>query len=74
MTLREQRSSVSMTQQQCAALLGVSRVTWARWEAGVSAMPPYALRLWRHLVGLERLPWVGGIDSPTSDSGEVTPL
>lgn len=56
MTLAEQRESVGLTQQQCAALVGVTRVTWTRWETGVSVPPVASLRLWRHLVGLERLP------------------
>lgn len=55
MTLTEQRASVGLTQQACADLLGVDRVTWARWESGERQMPAYALRLWRHLAGIERI-------------------
>lgn len=55
--LARQRDATGLTQQQCADLLGVGRVTWARWEGGTQQMPAYALRLWRHLAGLERAPF-----------------
>lgn len=55
--LADQRAAAGLTQQQCADLLGVGRVTWSRWESGVQHMPPYALRLWRHLAGLEAIPF-----------------
>ena len=30
---------------------------WQDWERGVNVMPPYALRLYRHITGLERIPF-----------------
>lgn len=51
------RAKVGQTQAAAAATLGVARRTWQDWELGVAAMPPYALRLYRHLVGLERVPF-----------------
>ena len=51
------RSQSGQTQQQAAEVLGVSARTWQDWERGINAMPAYALRLYRHLTGLERLPF-----------------
>lgn len=51
------RTQAGQTQFEAAALIGVSKRTWQDWERGVNSMPPYALKLYRHLVGLERLPF-----------------
>lgn len=56
MILAEKRKAVNLTQAQCAAMVGVTRITWTRWEAGVSSMPIATLRLWLHLAGIELLP------------------
>src|SRR5690606_108930 len=48
---------VGHTIQQAADLLGVPYRTMQDWDRGVSRMPPYALRLYRHLAGLERIPF-----------------
>jgi transcriptional regulator with XRE-family HTH domain len=56
MILAEKRKTVGLTQSQCADMVGVTRVTWTRWETGVSSMPIATLRLWLHLAGLESLP------------------
>ena len=51
------RAKAGHTQQQAAGLLGVSTRTWQDWERGINVMPAYALRLYRHLAGLQRLPF-----------------
>jgi hypothetical protein len=33
--------------------------TWQDWEAGVAKMTPQLLKLYRHLAGLERIPFRG---------------
>jgi DNA-binding XRE family transcriptional regulator len=54
---RASRDLTGHTQEQAADLIGVGRRTWQDWERGVAAMPPAFLRLYRHLAGLERLPF-----------------
>lgn len=54
------RAQTGHTQQQAADVLGVSTRTWQDWERGVNAMPDYALRLYRHVTGLERIPFRKG--------------
>ena len=56
--IRSAREQAGLTQAQAAALLGVDRVTWTRWETG--ALPPPSVPIWRywlHVAGLERLPF-----------------
>jgi len=55
--IRAARLSLGLTQSEAAALLGVDRVTWARWEAGTRPMHPAWYRLWRHLAGIEKIPF-----------------
>ena len=40
-----------------AQLLGVHVRTWQAWEKGRSPMPPQWLQLYRHLAGVERIPF-----------------
>lgn len=59
-TVTEPRASlaaVSHTQRQAAELLGVALRTMEDWCRGVTAIPPPMLRLYRHLAGLERIPF-----------------
>lgn len=49
------RQQAMHTQKQAAELLDVHYRTWQNWEAGVTEMPGYALKLYRHLAGLERI-------------------
>jgi transcriptional regulator with XRE-family HTH domain len=42
-TIRSARLAAKLTQAAAAAAIGVSERTWTRWEAGVTAPPPYAL-------------------------------
>lgn len=51
------RTLAGHTQEQAALLLGVSKRTWQDWERGINTMPPYALKLYRHVAGLERIPF-----------------
>ena len=51
------RAKAGQTQREAAAALGVSLRTWEDWERGINAMPVYALRLYRHIVGVERIPF-----------------
>lgn len=54
---RASREQAGHTQQQAADLLGVPYRTYQDWDRGVARMPEYALRLYRHLAGLERIPY-----------------
>lgn len=56
---RLSRFAARHTQAHAAELVGVSRRTWQDWERGVARMPSAALRLYKHLAGLERIPWKG---------------
>ena len=51
------RERVGHTQAQAADVVGVARRTWQDWERGVNAMPEAMLKLYRHLVGLQRIPF-----------------
>ena len=51
------RELTGHTQEQAAALVGVSRRTWQDWERGINTMLPGVLRLYRHLAGIERIPY-----------------
>ena len=51
------RAKAGHTQAQAAETIGVARRTWQDWERGVAAMPEYALELYRHKAGLERIPF-----------------
>lgn len=53
------RERVQQTQAQAADVVGVSRRTWQDWERGVARMPEAMLKLYRHLVGLQRIPFKG---------------
>jgi len=49
--LAEWREAYGLTQQELADLLHVTRVTIARWEAGIRKIPPF---LYLALIGLEK--------------------
>jgi DNA-binding transcriptional regulator YiaG len=51
------RTKAEHTQQQAAELLGVPVRTWQDWEHGRSTISPQLLRLYRHLAGIERIPF-----------------
>lgn len=54
---RASREQAGDTQEQAAARLPVSLRTWRAWEQGENPIPPDRLRLYRHLAGLERIPF-----------------
>lgn len=51
------REQLGLTQAEAAALLGVIRVTWARYEGGTRDMTEAEWRYWKHVAGLERIPF-----------------
>lgn len=60
--MTEPRASLELaghTQRQAAELLGVALRTMEDWCRGVTAIPPPMLQLYRHLAGLERIPFRG---------------
>lgn len=60
--IRHAREQAGLSQTAAAALIDVTRATWAKWEAPASnkvrhPMPEPLWALWRHLAGLERIPY-----------------
>ena len=55
--IRKARESAGLTQAQAAELLGLTRLSWARYEGGARKMPEYAFELFKHKAGLERIPF-----------------
>ena len=51
------REAAEHTVFEAAAVLDVSYGTWQDWEQGVYPMSPMLLKLYRHLAGLERIPF-----------------
>jgi DNA-binding XRE family transcriptional regulator len=54
---KNSRTQASQTQREAAATLGVHCRTWQVWERGVNPMSDLMLKLYRHLVGLECIPF-----------------
>ena len=54
---KNSRIQASQTQREAAAVLGVHCRTWQVWEHGVNPMSDLMLKLYRHLVGLECIPF-----------------
>jgi DNA-binding XRE family transcriptional regulator len=54
---RASRDQAGHTQEQAADLIQVARRTWQDWERGIAPIPPAMLLLYRHLAGLERIPF-----------------
>jgi DNA-binding transcriptional regulator YiaG len=55
--LRADRLSVGLTQTQAAEMVSVKLRTWQEWEQGKTTMQPGLRRLFRHLAGIERIPF-----------------
>lgn len=55
--VRSARLKCGLTQEAAAALIGLQRLAWARYEAGAREMQPALWVLWRHLAGIERIPF-----------------
>jgi len=51
------REQAGHTQKDAAAVLDVSYRTWQDWERGIAPMPLHALKYYRHVTGLERIPF-----------------
>lgn len=51
------RKLAGHTQDQAAAVLCVARRTLQDWEGGKTQMPFMLLKLYRHLAGIERIPF-----------------
>jgi DNA-binding transcriptional regulator YiaG len=51
------REAAGHTVLEAAAVLDVTYGTWQDWEHGVNPMSPMLLKLYRHLAGLERIPF-----------------
>lgn len=56
-SIQDARSRAGLTQAESAALLGVDRVSWARYESGARALSPALWRYFLHVAGMERIPW-----------------
>lgn len=54
---KKSRIRAGHTQAAAAALLGVGYRTWQDWEHGVAQMPEPMLKLYRHLAGVEAIPF-----------------
>lgn len=54
---RASREQAGHTRRTMADLLGVSYRTVEAWESGQNPMPQAMLLLYRHLAGLERIPY-----------------
>jgi len=54
---RPSREVVGHSRVEAAEVLGVAERTIEGWETGQNPMPAPMLRLYRHLVGLERIPF-----------------
>ncbi|MFO0255486.1 MAG: helix-turn-helix domain-containing protein [Betaproteobacteria bacterium] len=56
--VRAYRLAAGLTQAQAADLVNLKRSrTWQEWEAGARPPDVARIRLFRHLAGLERLPF-----------------
>ena len=51
------RAQAGHTQRKAAKLLGVAYRTWQNWENGITPISAPMLRLYRHLAGIERIPY-----------------
>jgi DNA-binding XRE family transcriptional regulator len=55
--IRLAREAARLTQSEAAALLGVTRVAWNRYEAGVRSLSEPEWAYWLHVTGLVRIPF-----------------
>jgi DNA-binding XRE family transcriptional regulator len=62
---KKSRTQAAQTQREAAAMVGVHWRTWQNWETGVHEIPEPMLKLYRHLTGIERMPFRAvGYDRP----------
>lgn len=57
--LRSSIAAAGQTQREAAELLGVPLRTLEDWCRGIARCPAPIVRLYRHLAGLERIPFRG---------------
>lgn len=55
--IRSARDRVGMSQSEAAAIKGWTRDYWAKLEAGKREISALDWAHWRHLAGIERLPF-----------------
>lgn len=55
--VRKARVSLGLTQTEAAALLGMQRLSWARYEAGTRSISEIEWRYFLHVAGIERIPF-----------------
>lgn len=56
--ISEARKLAGHTQAQAARIVDLSApARWAEYEGGVKTMPPVRWALYKHLVGIERIPF-----------------
>lgn len=55
--IRAAREKAGLTQREAALLLGVHPITWAKYEGGNRHMSDYAFAYFKHVAGLERIPF-----------------
>lgn len=54
-TIRAARERAGLTQSEAGALIGVDRVSWGRYEAGVRSLRPHEWAYWLHVAGIKRM-------------------
>ncbi len=52
------RSALGITQAQAGAIIGWTRRGWQDVELGQKPLSPLMWRVWRHLAGIEAMPFV----------------
>ena len=57
--IRAGRERAGLTQVEAAELLGVTRLSWVRYETGDREMTDAAWTYWKHVAGIERIPFKG---------------
>jgi DNA-binding transcriptional regulator YiaG len=55
--IRSARERAGLTQPRAAELMPVHPITVAKWETGARAMSERDWRLWKHVLGVERIPF-----------------
>jgi predicted transcriptional regulator len=55
--IRAAREQAGLTQSEAAVLIGNTRVAWTRYEAGTRSLDPFLWRFWKHVAGIERIPF-----------------
>lgn len=51
------REQLGLTQTEAGALLGIHQVSWARYEGGTRTMSGVEWAYFKHVSGIERIPF-----------------